>query len=82
MPANGRVAQHLGTPPNMSLEEGVELARDCGAGLLIPHHYDLFAFNSRPREDVVRVLEESGVPHLVPAVGEVVELSDVAALSH
>ncbi len=75
LPANGRIAEHLGTPPNMSLEEGVELARDCGARLLIPHHYDLFAFNSRPLDDVRRVLEASGVPYLVPAVGEIVDLS-------
>lgn len=63
LPANGRVAEHLGTPPNMSLEEAIDLARACGASLLIPHHHDLFAFNSRPVDDVARVLADSGLAH-------------------
>ena len=79
LPANGRIAEHLGTPPNMSLEESIELARSCGSPLLIPHHYDLFAFNSRPLEEVRDVLDQSGVPHLVPAVGETVDLSAAVA---
>ncbi|MEY2426028.1 MAG: hypothetical protein QOI61_1600 [Actinomycetota bacterium] len=74
LPANGRVAEHLGTPPNMSLEEGIELARECGARLLIPHHYDLFAFNSRPAAEVRHVLAESGVAHLVMEVDQTVDL--------
>lgn len=77
LPANGRVAEHLGTPPNMSLEESVELAQSCGSPLLIPHHYDLFAFNARPIREVRQVLANSGVPYLVPAVGEIVELGAV-----
>lgn len=63
LPANGRVAEHLGTPPNMSLEEGLDLARACGEPLVIPHHYDLFAFNSRPAEEVARVLAASGLAY-------------------
>ena len=77
LPANGRVAEHLGTPPNMSLEEGIDLARSCGAPLVIPHHYDLFAFNSRPVAEVRALLASSGLPHLVPDVGETVVLVDV-----
>jgi len=75
LPANGRVAEHLGTPPNMSLEEAIELARDCQARVLIPHHYDLFAFNARPVDEIRRVLARSGVPHLVPEVGQLVDLT-------
>jgi L-ascorbate metabolism protein UlaG (beta-lactamase superfamily) len=76
IPANGRVAEHLGTPPNMSLEEGLDLVTAVGPGLVIPHHYELFAFNSRPVADVRRVLELSGLPHLVPDVGETIDLRD------
>jgi L-ascorbate 6-phosphate lactonase len=75
LPANGRVAEHLGTPPNMSLEEGIQLARECGARLLIPHHYDLFAFNSRPATDIAAVLATSGVPHRVMEVDETLDLT-------
>lgn len=79
LPANGRVAEHLGTPPNMSLEEGIELARACDARLLIPHHYDLFAFNSRPVADIRRVLAESGIAHRVMEVDEVLDLRGALA---
>lgn len=75
VPANGRVAQHLGTPPNMTLEEGIELAQACGARLVVPHHYDLFAFNSRPEQDVKAVLAASGVPHQILRPGERLDLS-------
>jgi L-ascorbate metabolism protein UlaG (beta-lactamase superfamily) len=58
----------------MSLEEGLELARFCRARLLVPHHYELFAFNSRPLTDIQAVLADSGLAHLTPAVGETVDL--------
>jgi L-ascorbate 6-phosphate lactonase len=77
LPANGRKAQHLGTPPNMSLEEAVDLARTCQARLLVPHHYDLFAFNSRPEAEVRAILGESRMPHRVLAPGESLDLHDV-----
>ena len=75
VPANGRVAEHLGTPPNMSLEEAIQLAHACGAKLIIPHHYDLFAFNSRPRPEVEAVLAASGLPHRALVPGESVTLT-------
>ena len=74
LPANGRVAEHLGTPPNMSLEESIELTRACGAQMLIPHHWDLFAFNSRPEDDIRAVLAASGIPHRVMRWGETIQL--------
>lgn len=74
LPANGRVAEHLGTPPNMSLEEAVELARACGEPLVVPHHYDLFAFNSRPVEEVAAVLAASGLAHRQLRPGETTAL--------
>lgn len=77
LPANGRVAEHLGTPPNMSLEEAIELARACGARLLIPHHYDLFAFNSRPVDEIRKVLDHAGIAHRVMEVDESLDLNQV-----
>lgn len=79
VPANGRVAEHLGTPPNMTLEEGIELARECRARLLVPHHYDLFAFNSRPEQEVEGVLTEAGVPHRILRPGQRLSLTDELA---
>lgn len=77
LPANGRVAEHLGTPPNMSLEEAVNLAAACGS-VLIPHHWDLFAFNSRDEDDIRAVLGASGVDHVVMRWGETLELTPAA----
>lgn len=77
LPANGRVAEHLGTPPNMTLEDAVDLARASRARLLVPHHYDLFAFNSRSEVEVRAVLAHSGVPHRVMVPGETLALHEV-----
>lgn len=79
LPANGHVAEHLGTPPNMTLEDAVVLARACRARLVVPHHYDLFAFNSRPEVEVRAVLAHSGVPHRVMAPGETLDLHEALA---
>ena len=78
LPANGRVAEHLGTPPNMSLEEAVDLARTCGTPPVIPHHYDLFAFNSRPADEVGRVLASSGLPYRQLAPGETIVVAQAS----
>jgi L-ascorbate metabolism protein UlaG (beta-lactamase superfamily) len=78
LPANGRVAEHLGTPPNMSLEEALDLAAACGTPLVIPHHYDLFAFNSRPASSVAEVLAASGLPYRQLRPGEGITLTRAA----
>lgn len=81
LPANGRVAERLGTPPNMTLEDAVVLAQACRARLLVPHHYDLFAFNSRPEVEVRAVLSHAGLPHQVMAPGETLDLHEALASS-
>ena len=45
LPINGRDAAR-GVAGNLSGPEAVQLARDVGARLLIPCHYEMFAFNS------------------------------------
>jgi L-ascorbate metabolism protein UlaG (beta-lactamase superfamily) len=48
LPINGtderRNALHV--PPNMSMQDAVELAKSVKAKLLVPHHYDMFTFNT------------------------------------
>ena len=48
LPINGRDARRhaLGTPGNCSIEEALCLARLTEAHLLVPHHYDMFTFNT------------------------------------
>jgi L-ascorbate 6-phosphate lactonase len=53
LPINGRdVRRHeLGTPGNCTIQEALTIAICAGAKLMIPHHYDLFQFNSASIED-------------------------------
>ncbi|HMO25284.1 MAG TPA: MBL fold metallo-hydrolase, partial [Tepidisphaeraceae bacterium] len=48
LPINGRDAgRHaLGTPGNCTIEESLCLAALAGVRTLVPHHYDMFAFNT------------------------------------
>lgn len=48
LPINGSDArrEQLHVPPNMDGEQALALARQIGARLVIPHHYDMFTFNT------------------------------------
>lgn len=59
---------------NMSAREAVSLARDVGACLAIPHHYDMFKFNTADPEEFARESAEAGLPARVPRQGERVTL--------
>jgi L-ascorbate metabolism protein UlaG (beta-lactamase superfamily) len=47
-PINGRDARRvaLGTPGNTSIDEALSIAVLAGVDTLVPHHYDLFSFNT------------------------------------
>lgn len=53
LPVNGRdpVRAARGVPGNLTLEEAVALAERIGAGAMIGHHIDLFAFNTLARDE-------------------------------
>jgi L-ascorbate 6-phosphate lactonase len=48
LPINGRDAPRhaLGTPGNCTIEEALCIARLAGVAMVIPHHYDMFRFNT------------------------------------
>jgi len=50
LPINGR-APARGVPGNMSAAEAVGLAVRIGPRFVVPHHYDMFTFNTVPVED-------------------------------
>lgn len=69
LPINGnkperRVAGNLGP------DEAARLGRDIGAKLVIPHHYDLFAFNTADPADFVLACNGYGTPYRVMQLGE------------
>lgn len=53
LPINGRDARRhaIGTPGNCSIEEALCIARVADIPLLVPHHYDMFTFNTVNVED-------------------------------
>ncbi len=53
LPINGRDPSR-GVPGNMTAAEAVDLANGVGPRFLVPHHYDMFTFNTIP----VEVFEE------------------------
>jgi L-ascorbate metabolism protein UlaG (beta-lactamase superfamily) len=47
LPINGRNPER-GVPGNMSAAEAVDLANEVGPRFVVPHHYDMFTFNTVP----------------------------------
>ncbi len=45
LPVNGRDASR-GVPGNMTAAEAVDLANQVGPKYVVPHHYDMFTFNT------------------------------------
>lgn len=55
---------------NLDGREAARLAKDVGARLVIPCHYDMFEFNTASPEEFVAVAKRLGQPHRVLRCGE------------
>jgi len=62
LPINGRDKQRhsFGTAGNFTIQEALCLAELSGAKMLIPHHYDMFSFNTA---DISEFVEQAGELH-------------------
>lgn len=72
LPINGtseRLRQ-LNVPPNMSAEEAVALAQAVSPLLVIPHHYDMFTFNTVDVGEFTRRADAAGPQYVVLRCGE------------
>ena len=69
LPINGNKPERR-VAGNLDPDEAARLGRDIGAKLVIPHHYDLFAFNTADPADFVRACEQYGTPCRVMELGE------------
>jgi L-ascorbate metabolism protein UlaG (beta-lactamase superfamily) len=67
LPINGRPGN---VPGNLTAVEAVALARDIGARLLIPCHFDMFEFNTADPAECQAEAARQGVPCLVLRPGE------------
>ena len=69
LPINGR-AGGAGTPPNMNADEALALASAVGSPLVIPHHYDMFTFNTADVGDFVVLADMRRQPYRILQAGE------------
>jgi L-ascorbate 6-phosphate lactonase len=72
LPINGTDAQRaaLQVPPNMNHHEAVALAEAVKARLTIPHHYDMFTFNTVDVGEFERAAQAAGILYRVLRCGE------------
>jgi L-ascorbate metabolism protein UlaG (beta-lactamase superfamily) len=69
LPINGDRPQRR-VAGNMFGDEAAQLAHDIGARLVIPCHYNMFAFNTEPPDLFVESCERLGQPYRVLECGE------------
>jgi L-ascorbate metabolism protein UlaG (beta-lactamase superfamily)/predicted nuclease of predicted toxin-antitoxin system len=69
LPINGRDPSR-GVAGNLSGEEAAQLAKDVGAKLVIPCHYDMFEFNTVSPDSFVEAAKRIGQPYHVLQNGE------------
>jgi L-ascorbate metabolism protein UlaG (beta-lactamase superfamily) len=69
LPINGNQPERR-VAGNLDAREAVALAKDIGARLVIPCHYEMFEFNTASPEPFIAVAEELGQPYRVLRCGE------------
>ncbi len=71
LPINGTDARReaLHVPPNMNAEEAIALARQMNVHTVIPHHYDMFTFNTADVRDFARMAEAAHVRYAILQCG-------------
>lgn len=69
LPINGNKPERR-VAGNLDPDEAAQLGRAIGAKLVIPHHYDLFAFNTADPADFVQACEAHMTPYHVMELGE------------
>lgn len=72
LPINGTSPrlQALRVPPNMNAEEAVALAQAASIRHVIPHHYDMFTFNTADAADFAALAHAAGLPYHILRPGE------------
>ncbi|RYC69007.1 MBL fold metallo-hydrolase [Spirosoma sordidisoli] len=69
LPINGNKPERR-VAGNLNPDEAARLGKAIGARLVIPHHYDLFAFNTADPNDFVQACHQNDTPHRVMQLGE------------
>ncbi|WP_020594666.1 MBL fold metallo-hydrolase [Spirosoma panaciterrae] len=74
LPINGNKPERQ-VAGNLNADEAARLGKEIGASLVIPHHYDLFAFNTADPADFVQACQQYNTPYRVMQLGERISLS-------
>lgn len=74
LPINGHRPERR-VAGNLFGDEAAQLAKDIEANLVLPCHYDLFAFNTETPELFVQSCEKIGQPFRVPQLGERIDIT-------
>jgi L-ascorbate metabolism protein UlaG (beta-lactamase superfamily) len=69
VPINGHDPSR-GVAGNLNGTEAAALAKACGAALAIPHHFDMFAFNTATPDEFTAACTRLNQPHRVLRCGE------------
>ena len=69
LPINGRDPAR-GVAGNLSGDEAAQLAKNTGAKLVIPCHYDMFEFNTISPDGFIEAAKKLGQPYQVLQNGE------------
>jgi L-ascorbate metabolism protein UlaG (beta-lactamase superfamily) len=69
LPINGRAPERR-VPGNLFGHEAAQLAKDIAAGLVIPCHFDMFAFNTAAPDEFRRESGRLGQPYKILQCGE------------
>ncbi|MCK8492738.1 MBL fold metallo-hydrolase [Spirosoma sp. RP8] len=74
LPINGNKPERR-VAGNLNSNEAARLGKAIEAKLVVPHHYDLFAFNTADPADFVEACNQYGTPYRVMQLGEGIHLS-------
>ncbi|HEY2585710.1 MAG TPA: MBL fold metallo-hydrolase [Tepidisphaeraceae bacterium] len=76
LPINGRAPERR-VAGNLWGREAAALAKDIGANLVVPCHYDMFEFNTATPDEFVDECERLGQAYKVLRLGERLTISDI-----
>jgi L-ascorbate metabolism protein UlaG (beta-lactamase superfamily) len=76
LPINGRAPERR-VPGNLSGTEAARLAKAMGARLVVPCHYEMFAFNTADPAQFIQAADSIGQPYRVLRCGERWESSEL-----
>lgn len=73
LPINGNKPERR-VAGNLNFEEAARLGKEIGAKLTIPHHYDLFEFNTENSVNFIQKAEEYRINYKILQLGECIEV--------